>query len=95
MTAQHVIFQLAALALFWASFCRLSFTNKENTQRAVRWVFTAVSVTAAVAALAPWLADYEPDAMATSLMVVLAYTQIVTSFHWRHGVPHQFRKWKP
>ncbi len=89
---QLLLFEIYALALLLSCFCRLALTRKSNTVRAVRWTFTALSIVAACCVAAPWLTGYQPDAMATALVGVIALTQIVTSHHWRKGVPAQFLK---
>jgi hypothetical protein len=87
-----ILYAVFSAALFWSCLCRLRHTCKRNTQRAVRWVFTALTVMALVCLCAPLLWHYEPDRMATALLGLLAMTQIVTSHFWRQGVPPQFRK---
>ncbi|SFB96976.1 hypothetical protein SAMN05216344_106137 [Polaromonas sp. OV174] len=87
-----VLFQVHALALLMSCFCRLAKTSKANTLPSVRWVFTGLSIVSAWCAAAPWLFAYRPDLISTALVCAITYTQIVTSHHWRRGVPHQFLK---
>ena len=91
-TALLLIFELHAFALLVSGFCRMAMTSKQNTRPTIRWVFTMLSLVAATCVVAPVLFDYRPDWVSAALVAVFAYTQIVTSYHWRRGVPTQFLK---
>jgi hypothetical protein len=84
-----VLFELAAVLLIVACFCRATHTHKGNTKRPIRWIFSLLGVMACVSFLAPWF-GYEPDGLATGLLSVLTLTQLVTSHYWHAGVPPQF-----
>lgn len=84
------VWEVLAAALFYSCFCRAAFTNKRNTRRDVRWVFTYLGVMSLLCVLAP-LWGYEPDGFTTALLGAIALVQLVTAHHWRRGVPAQFR----
>lgn len=88
--ATLIVFEVFALVLFWSCFGRLAHTCKCNTKRPVRWVFTALCIMGVLCAVAPWLTDYQPDALTTALLTAAALAQVVTSHYWRQGVPAQF-----
>lgn len=87
-----IVFEAFAIALFSSCLCRASYTNKANTKRDIRWAFTFLGVMSLVAVLAPLLWGYEPDGMSTALLAAMTVVQLVTSHHWRNGVPAQFRR---
>lgn len=89
---QMVLYGVFSAALFWSCLCRLRYTSKGNTVRAVRWVFTALAVLAFICLAAPILFHYVPERMATALLGLLSMTQLITSHYWHRGVPRQFTK---
>lgn len=85
------IWEAMALALVWSCFCRASHTSKSNTKRDVRWAFTWLGVMALVSMLAPFW-GYDPDPFTTFLLGSIVAVQLTTAYHWRRGVPAQFRR---
>lgn len=91
---QLMLFEGFCLSIVYSCFCRASHTNKANTKRDVRWAFSLLGVVSIVGAAVPF-AGYEPDPVAVMFAGATAAVQLVTSFHWRRGVPAQFRKDPP
>jgi asparagine N-glycosylation enzyme membrane subunit Stt3 len=91
MMVDLFIWEAAALALVCSLFCRASHTSKGNTRRDIRWAFTFLGVVAIVATLAPFW-GYDPDPLTIALLAAIAVVQITTAYHWRRGVPAQFRR---
>lgn len=94
MMVDLVIWEAAGLALVWSLFCRASHTSKANTRRDIRWAFAFLGVVAILAVLAPFW-GYDPDWLAISLLAAIAVVQLTTAYHWRKGVPEQFRRSSP
>jgi hypothetical protein len=86
---QLALFEAFSAAIFWSCFCRAVHTSKANTVREVRWAFTLLGVVSIMCIVAP-LFHYQPDGIAVMLAGAIAVVQIVTSSHWRHGVPARF-----
>jgi hypothetical protein len=91
---QLALFEAFSIATFWSCFCRAAHTDKRNTRRDVRWAFTLLGVAAILCAVAP-LFHYQPDGISVLLAGAIAVVQLVTSHHWRHGVPVRFRPNSP
>jgi hypothetical protein len=88
---QLAMFEAFAALIFWSCFCRASHTSKANTKRDVRWAFTLLGVVSIVCIVAPFF-GYVPDLISIALVGSTAMVQLATSYHWRRGVPVQFRK---
>jgi hypothetical protein len=88
------IFELFALLLFFSCFCRSVHTSKANTKRDIRWAFTFLGVVAILCIVLP-LWGWRPDTVTVLLIAAAAITQLVTSYHWRAGVPPRFQKGEP
>jgi hypothetical protein len=82
------LWEAFSAALTYSCFCRASFTSKANTRRDIRWSFTYLGV---MSVLAPFW-GYEPDGFTVALLGSITVVQLTTSFHWRRGVPPQFRR---
>lgn len=80
-----------ALALVWSCICRFTHTSKINTRPSIRWAFTVLSVYAGLALFGPFATSWQPDAMNVVALGAITCVQVVTSVHWREGVPVPFR----
>ncbi|MFN3494875.1 MAG: hypothetical protein ACK40L_10235 [Hydrogenophaga sp.] len=80
-----------ALALMWSCICRFTHTSKTNTRPSIRWAFTLMSVYAGVSLFGPFASTWQPGAMNVFALGAITCVQIVTSVHWREGVPVPFR----
>lgn len=86
-----IVWEVFAWALVYSCFCRASHTSKRNTRRDIRWAFTYLGVMSLLCALAPFW-GYAPDGFTVALLGAITVVQLTTAYHWRHGVPAQFRK---
>lgn len=91
---QLALFEAFSLLTFYTCFCRSAHTSKANTKRDVRWAFTLLGVVSILCIVAP-LWGYQPDLISLLLAASAAIVQVVTSHHWRRGVPLPFRKDQP
>jgi hypothetical protein len=87
---QIALFEAFSFATFWSCFCRAAHTSKTNSKRDIRWAFTSLGVVSILCIAAP-LYDWQPDAIAVLMAGAIAAVQVVTSHHWRQGVPEKFR----
>lgn len=91
MMVELSIWEAASLGLLWSLFCRASHTSKGNTRRDIRWAFAFLGVVSILATVLPFW-GYDPDPFAITLLVAITVVQLTTAYHWRRGVPDQFRR---
>ena len=84
------LFEAFSITTFWSCFCRAAHTSKTNSKRDIRWAFTLLGIVSILCIAAP-LYEWRPDAIAVLLAGAIASVQVVTSHHWRAGVPKQFQ----
>lgn len=88
MTALH---EFLSLALFYTCFCRAVKTDR-TVKKDVLVAFWILGCVACVSMLAPLAFGWRPDWVTLSLLASLVMLQIVTSAHWRKGIPQEFIK---
>lgn len=91
-----VVHYLAALALLWSCFCRFTHTSRHRTRVSIRLAFGGLSSVAVACLVAPLIPAYTggrwlPDTMHVAMLISITGVQIVTAWHWKRGVPPQFR----
>ncbi len=77
-------------AIFWSAFCRLVMTGSE-TRRIVRWAFVLLGGAAGFGVMSVLFNGHVPDAIEAALTSAYALVLAVSSVHWRHGVPAEYR----
>lgn len=86
MLALH---EILSLVLFYTCFCRAVKTSKA-VRPDVLAAFWLLGCIACLAMFAPLTFGYRPDWMSLSLLASIVIVQIVTSAHWRDGIPKEF-----
>lgn len=86
MLALH---EILSIALFYTCFCRAVKTDK-TVRRDVLAAFYFLGVVSCFSLFAPMAFGWRPDLMSLSLLGSVLIVQIVTSIHWRDGVPKEF-----
>ena len=83
------IHEFLSIALFYTCFCRAVKTDRtvRKDVLAALWLLGAV---ASIAMFAPLAFSWTPDPMSIALLTSVLTVQIVTSVHWREGVPKEF-----
>lgn len=88
MIALH---EFLSLALFYTCFCRAVKTDK-TVKKDVLLAFWILGCVACVSMFAPLAFGWHPDWVTLSLLASVVMLQIVTSAHWRNGIPQEFVK---
>lgn len=83
------IHELLSIALFYTCFCRAVKTNK-TVKKDVLAAFWLLGCVACVAMFAPLVFGWRPDLMSVALLAGINIVQIVTSAHWKDGIPKEF-----
>lgn len=86
MLALH---EILSIALFYTCFCRAVRTNK-TVRKDVLAAFWLLGVIASIAMFAPLAFNWRPDFISIALMAAIVIVQVVTSAHWKDGIPKEF-----
>lgn len=84
-----IVHELLAIALFYTCFCRAVKTNR-TVKRDVLAAFWILGMVSCIAMFAPLAFGWRPDLMSIALLGSVVIVQIVTSAHWRDGIPKEF-----
>lgn len=81
--------EILSIILFYTCFCRAIKTNG-TVKKDVLAAFWLLGIVSSIAIFAPLSFGWEPDCMSLVLLFAVVVVQIVTSEHWRHGIPKEF-----
>lgn len=84
-----LIHELLCVLLFYTVFCRAVKTN-ERVRSDIRFAFFLLGLVACGGMAAPIAWGFVPDLFSLSLLAGVALVQVVTTYHWRHGVPDRY-----
>jgi hypothetical protein len=84
-----ILHELLCVVLFLSVFCRLLRTD-HRVKLDVRFAFVCLGVASVFGMIAPLAWAHRPDAYSLILLGSIVTTQLITSRHWRHGVPENF-----
>lgn len=86
MLALH---EFLSLALLYTCFCRAVKTNK-NVRKDVLAAFWFLGCVASISMFAPLSFSWSPDFLSIALLSGIVIVQVVTSAHWKDGIPQEF-----
>lgn len=81
--------EILAAILFYTCFCRAVKMNG-RVRKDVLAAFWILGIVSSIAIFAPMAFGWEPDCMSVVLLLAVVIVQIVTSAHWRDGIPKEF-----
>lgn len=84
-----VAYLVACGAIFWSAFCRLVLMTPA-TQRRVRAMFVVLGGAAGFGIASVLFGGHVPDGIEVVMTASYALVLVISSAHWRRGVPREF-----
>lgn len=93
MSIQTIVLfhELLCAALFYSVFFRAVKTS-ERVRGDIRFAFFVLGSVACAGMAAPIAWSFVPDPFELALLAGVTLVQVVTTHHWRHGVPDRYYK---